>query len=656
MNLLFENWRRYLLNEMTYAQAQKRLQAPGQQSKAIKKIIKSAAWEVSAGATGPRRGPRDPRLEADSKLILGNEDFIEVMALFYSRVLRRALENIDLDDNQKGTALTWLIALGKTDINFRGSMFGEIYQEIEDEGRRRGPGGGGPELPARLELNRLSELVQISKMDEDKIRSKFPKKASFYDTSRSGTGVSGANRGVGPWSYHEGDLVVRGDDTLATFVTRAMWAESTSYIGSGNIDSYIGEADIMEERLRPTLEKFFHYQQFMAERDLLKIKAVEKLYLITQEADDAIKKYQEKKSYADAEEGTEIFRDDGELFIAALHNKGAACHWGKETDWCTAAPGLDYFKHYYSPESPLIVIIDKEGGLTRAHRALLLGERDIKYQFHYASDQFMDSRDIPLTEDHASNIHLQIMKTDIPNKYPQIKKKFLYLFSTGDIGGDWEDVDWVMEGRGKMDMTMFLELGWKEIDNELIAHLSDFLWFRSELARQGYRENQNAAVTAYEKFISDGLKRARVDMLGVLLYLAGRQGSFGRIVVLRGLSKRVIKDNIADIIRAMPEDANYFKPFDPDNIMQFFENREFYDSLPNDLKLKFIRLIDSMAESLGDAGEEAESVSKIIKQELGVEPEDPSEWDYPEEEPREQPEEEFPEIKERWKRIAGIIL
>jgi hypothetical protein len=125
-------------------------------------------------------------------------------------------------------------------------------------------------------------------------------------------------------------------------------------------------------------------------------------------------------------------------------------------------------------------------------------------------------------------------------------------------------------------------------------------------------------------------------------------------------SKEVIKDNIVNIIRAMPEDANYFRSFSANDIMRFFENREFYDSLPNDLKLKFIRLIDLLDDVFG-AFQKPKAVSDAIKRKLGVDPP----WTPPRkraspspdlEEPEEQPEEELPEIKERWKRIAGIIL
>ena len=108
------------------------------------------------------------------------------------------------------------------------------------------------------------------------------------------------------------------------------------------------------------------------------------------DARDDIRDYQEKQSYANAEEGTEVFRDDDELKIYAIHNKGAACELGKGTDWCTAAPGLDYFAEYYDEDDPLFYFDASLGGppdhLTSVRA---------RFQFHYGSGQFMDEDDRP---------------------------------------------------------------------------------------------------------------------------------------------------------------------------------------------------------------------------------------------------------------------
>jgi len=164
---------------------------------------------------------------------------------------------------------------------------------------------------------------------------------------------------------------------------------------------------------RNSLETFFHHQRFMPNQDLMQIKTMDDLVAMTHKAKEEIQKEQEKKLYLDAEQGTEIFRDDDKWTIAALHNKGAACELGKNTNWCTAAPGLDYFEDYYKPEDPLFYFASKESDLG--------GMVSAKYQFHYGSSQFMDSKDAPVSKKTFEVLHDLLKKTEAYNKYEKLR-------------------------------------------------------------------------------------------------------------------------------------------------------------------------------------------------------------------------------------------
>jgi hypothetical protein len=158
---------------------------------------------------------------------------------------------------------------------------------------------------------------------------------------------------------------------------------------------------------RSNLETFFHHQRFMPNQDLMQMKSLDDLVVMTHNAKEEIDKAQEKKNYLDAEEGTEIFRDDDKWTIAALHNKGAACELGKSTDWCTAAPGLDYFEDYYKEEDPLFYFQNKSN----------LN----KFQFHYGSSQFMDSKDQRLTGESFEVLHDLLTQTEAYDKYEMLR-------------------------------------------------------------------------------------------------------------------------------------------------------------------------------------------------------------------------------------------
>lgn len=153
-----------------------------------------------------------------------------------------------------------------------------------------------------------------------------------------------------------------------------------------------------------SLEMFFQYPDFMGTKDLNRIQSPDQLLDITDKAWPDIKAYQEKQKFLDATEGTEVFRDDDEWYIAAIHNKGAACELGKGTEWCTAAPGLDYFAQYYKPGDPLFVFVPKN-------------DPKNKFQFHYGTKQFMDRGDREISDEKVGKLHQLLSKTKAKQKY-----------------------------------------------------------------------------------------------------------------------------------------------------------------------------------------------------------------------------------------------
>ena len=168
-------------------------------------------------------------------------------------------------------------------------------------------------------------------------------------------------------------------------------------------------------RTRNSLETFFHHQQFMPKQDLMQIKNMVELVSMTNAAQEEIDKAQEKKNYLDAEEGTEVLRDDDDWMIAALHNKGAACELGKNTEWCTAAPGLNYFENYYKEDDPLFYFQQKKYIQADVDRP------PTKYQFHYGSKQFMDSNDVQIDKELFETLHDMLLDTEAWNKYEKLR-------------------------------------------------------------------------------------------------------------------------------------------------------------------------------------------------------------------------------------------
>jgi hypothetical protein len=137
---------------------------------------------------------------------------------------------------------------------------------------------------------------------------------------------------------------------------------------------------------RSNLELFFQQKRFMKQKQLQALD-LESLGDVVDEARPAINAHLEKKSYLDAEQGKKVILDNDDWTIYIPTNKGAACELGKNTEWCTAAPGLDYYEEYHTDEDPLIIFIPKHPDYK--------GE---KYQIHFVSDQFMDKDDIAIND------------------------------------------------------------------------------------------------------------------------------------------------------------------------------------------------------------------------------------------------------------------
>ena len=103
----------------------------------------------------------------------------------------------------------------------------------------------------------------------------------------------------------------------------------------------------------------------------------------------------ERKS-APVHPGAKMLFDGPTWRVIEIEDKGpvgkeAACFYGgqnQETRWCTSAPGLTYFERYIK-DGPLYVVF-KPGDTDVSPETGLPKER---YQFHFPSNQFMDTGD-----------------------------------------------------------------------------------------------------------------------------------------------------------------------------------------------------------------------------------------------------------------------
>jgi len=168
--------------------------------------------------------------------------------------------------------------------------------------------------------------------------------------------------------------------------------------------------DRMQDIIGGLLETFFQHNRFMSERDINNIKTLEELRDVVEAARDDIQAYLEKQSYLDAEQGKQLIYEDDEWQIIIPTNKGAACELGKGTDWCTAAPGLDYYEEYHKPNDPLFIFMNKQ-------------KPEERYQFHFGSEQFMNRDDVSIEDNEELFYSLLVLLKKAENVPAPIKEK-----------------------------------------------------------------------------------------------------------------------------------------------------------------------------------------------------------------------------------------
>lgn len=169
-----------------------------------------------------------------------------------------------------------------------------------------------------------------------------------------------------------------------------------------------------------SVERFFKVQNFIQpphSKDINSYSDLDSMNDATVEAAELYKKHQQKKQYLDAEVGSKVILDTPEWIVYEPTNKGAACELGKDTEWCTAAPGLTYYEDYYSKDDPLFIFINKAN------------PRE-KYQFHYGSSQFMDRHDIEIPEEKFLELHGLLMQ-NVPDTLPSSARDMVVENSDG---------------------------------------------------------------------------------------------------------------------------------------------------------------------------------------------------------------------------------
>jgi hypothetical protein len=249
---------------------------------------------------------------------------------------------------------------------------------------------------------------------------------------------------------------------------------------------YEREVEQMKDRFMEDLYKvtddLLKFERFKS-RLASELRDINKLTI--EQLADAVGRFSLEKTKASKEEkkeasksyihpGADIIYRGAEWTVAKISEKGdlgrdAACFYGGnmlksgkgETNWCTSAPGLEWFNRYIN-KGPLYVVIPNSARSFK-YPDILSGEVSglpaDRYQFHFPENQFMDADD------------RQIDLVKFLNDNEELKDLFKPEFAKGlTVGGE----ELKIEGFSSGAVGKFIGLyGLDELFDSLPATLKD---------------------------------------------------------------------------------------------------------------------------------------------------------------------------------------
>lgn len=141
-------------------------------------------------------------------------------------------------------------------------------------------------------------------------------------------------------------------------------------------------------KIRQDLEVFDKYQHRIG----IQITQIKDYYELAQIVSEFRKKQDAGEidlSRSEMKKQIEKIFEDSEWLLLTPKTEDAAKYYGKNTRWCTAAEKNNYFNSY-NKDGPLYILINKK-------------VPSEKYQFHFQSEQYMNSEDEPITANEFKN-------------------------------------------------------------------------------------------------------------------------------------------------------------------------------------------------------------------------------------------------------------
>lgn len=147
-------------------------------------------------------------------------------------------------------------------------------------------------------------------------------------------------------------------------------------------------------------------------RDINRYKNINDLYDVVQQYEEVQTKREinrELDAKMHGPEHIDLIYDSPTMKVIQLKSQQAACYFGTNTKWCTAAKRNNQFDNYAKQGPIFVVLVKKE---------------NVRFQLHYESNQFMDEK------------NRQVNMLELGQKYPELKKALGPLFNKAVVTQD----------------------------------------------------------------------------------------------------------------------------------------------------------------------------------------------------------------------------
>tara|TARA_B110000503_G_scaffold143752_1_gene248028 strand:+ start:5313 stop:6629 length:1317 start_codon:yes stop_codon:yes gene_type:complete len=278
-----------------------------------------------------------------------------------------------------------------------------------------------------------------------------------------------------PTTRRDGDKIKKAGSytvwLIKQFLKLEQTAEQESEFGT---PAYKGELSRLKELyfedLYKTTEDLQKYDRFKGQlntelRDINKLTMDALFNAVKDFSLEKAKTTKAERKTMDVHPGSELVYSGSKYDVYMIEDQGdlgkeAACFYGgqnKETRWCTSAPGLTYFNTYIK-QGPLYVLVDK----TDTEVGNVSGLPKHRYQFHFPSNQFMDTAD------------RQIDLIKFLNENPELKDIFKPEFAKGLQKGGENNKQVTINYPNDASSKYIALYGFEELFNDLPATLKRF--------------------------------------------------------------------------------------------------------------------------------------------------------------------------------------